>query len=88
MGFQISGLDYAEFSPLFGMTDEQLRQRNIVRRVADTRPGFPCRVSLRDAQPGEMFVVQQQQRLARLRHPIVRDMPFMFARMRNVRSWG
>ena len=75
MGFQISGLDYAEFAPLFGMTDEQLRQRNIVRRIADTRPGFPCRVSLQDAQPGETLLLVNYEHLAvaspyRARHAI------------------
>ena len=75
MGFQISGLDYAEFAPLFGMTDEQLRQRNIVRRIADTRPGFPCRVSLQDAQPGETLLLLNYEHLAmsspyRARHAI------------------
>ena len=75
MGFRISGLDYAGFAPLFGMTDEQLRQRNIVRRVADTRPGFPCRVSLQDAQPGETLLLVNYEHLAvaspyRSRHAI------------------
>ena len=75
MGFQISGLDYAGFAPLFGMTDEQLRQRNIVRRIADARPGFPCRVSLQDAQPGETLLLVNYEHLAvaspyRARHAI------------------
>jgi hypothetical protein len=75
MGFQVSGLDYAEFAPLFGMTEAQLAQRNIVRRVADKRPGFPCRVSLRDAEPGETLLLLSYEHLAvaspyRSRHAI------------------
>jgi hypothetical protein len=53
MDFQVSGLDYAQFAPLFAMTDAQLAERHIVRKVVDRRPGFPCRVSLQDAMPGE-----------------------------------
>ncbi|HEV7717082.1 MAG TPA: DUF1203 domain-containing protein [Steroidobacteraceae bacterium] len=75
MDFQVSGLDYAEFAPLFAMTDEQLHQRNIVRRVADARPGFPCRVSLQDVQPGETVLLMNFEHLAvaspyRARHAI------------------
>ena len=57
MGFQVSGLDYAKFAPLFALADEQLRERQIVRRVADSKPGFPCRVSLQDAEPGETLLL-------------------------------
>jgi hypothetical protein len=64
MGFQVSGLDYAEFAPLFGMTDQQLAQRNSFRRVADQRPGFPCRVSLQDADPGETVLLLNYEHLA------------------------
>ena len=75
MDFQISGLDYAEFAPLFELTDEQLRQRNVVRRVADAQPGFPCRVSLQDAQVGETLLLVSYEHLAvaspyRSRHAI------------------
>jgi hypothetical protein len=64
MGFRISGLDRAEFAPLFALSDEQLRERDIVRRVADRRPGFPCRVSLQDAEPGETLLLLNYEHLA------------------------
>ena len=64
MGFKVSGLDGAEFAPLFALSDEQLRERNIVRRVADQRPGFPCRVSLQDAEPGETLLLLNYEHLA------------------------
>lgn len=75
MGFQVSGLDYAEFAPLFALTDAELAARNIVRRVADTKPGFPCRVSLEDAEPGETLLLLNYEHLAvaspyRARHAI------------------
>ncbi len=75
MDFRVSGLDGAEFEPLFGLSDAQLRERDIVRRVADKRPGFPCRVSLQDAQPGETLLLLNYEHLAvaspyRSRHAI------------------
>lgn len=57
MNFRISGLPVAPFVPLFGLADEALAARGIVRRVADRRPGFPCRVSLRDADIGESLLL-------------------------------
>ena len=75
MSFQVSGLDYAEFATLFSLNDEQLAERRIVRRVADRKPGFPCRVSLRDAEPGDAVLLLNYEHLAvaspyRSRHAI------------------
>jgi hypothetical protein len=64
MDFQISGLSLAPFQPLFALTDAQLAERAIVRRIADARPGFPCRVSLRDAEPGERVLLLNHEHLA------------------------
>jgi len=52
MDFRIRGLDPAAFAPLFAMDDAQLAARRAVRTVADSKPGFPCRVTLDDAEPG------------------------------------
>jgi hypothetical protein len=38
-------------------SDDELRARGVVRRTADHSPGFPCRVSLRDAEPGETVLL-------------------------------
>ena len=75
MNFQISGLPLAEFRPLFALTDAELAERGIVRRVADANPGFPCRVSLADAQIGERLLLLNYEHLAvaspyRSRHAI------------------
>jgi hypothetical protein len=75
MDFQISGLPLAGFRPLFALTDAELAERNIVRRIADERPGFPCRVSLRDADPGERVLLLNYEHLSvaspyRSRHAI------------------
>jgi len=53
MKFQISALDAEPFAPLFAMTADALAQRLAVRRIATNKPGFPCRVSLQDAEVGE-----------------------------------
>lgn len=63
MDFRISGLDRAEFASLFGLSDGELRERGIVRRVADAKPGFPCRVSLQDAEPGETLLLLNYEHL-------------------------
>ena len=63
MGFQISGLKFAEFAPLVGLSDGQLEALNVRRVVADRHPGFPCRVSLIDAQPGESVLVVNYEHL-------------------------
>jgi hypothetical protein len=75
MGFRVSGLDREQFAPLFGLSDAQLSERGIVRRVADRQPGFPCRVSLQDAEPGETLLLLNYEHLAvaspyRARHAI------------------
>lgn len=57
MTFQILALPESPFAPLFDLSDEELAARGAVRRVADRRPGFPCRVSLRDAEPGETVLL-------------------------------
>jgi len=64
MDFRISGLDRDQFAPLFGLSDAQLSERGIVRRVADRQPGFPCRVSLQDAEPGETLLLLNYEHLA------------------------
>lgn len=57
MPYRISGLDPAPFRPLFELDEAALAARGAVRRVADAHPGYPCRVSLRDAQPGERLIL-------------------------------
>lgn len=53
MDFQISALDIDEFSHLFGKDVETLADLGIRRISVDNSPGYPCRVSLQDAEVGE-----------------------------------
>lgn len=54
---QVQALAREPFAPLFAMSDAELASRGAVRRVADAQPGFPCRVSLVDAEPGETVIL-------------------------------
>jgi len=57
MTFRISGLAPEHFSELFGLSDPQLKTRNAVRVIAQADGGYPCRISLRDAEPGEELIL-------------------------------
>ncbi|MGZ5269797.1 MAG: DUF1203 domain-containing protein [Ramlibacter sp.] len=55
--FRLVGLDPAPFEPLFALDDAQLRARGAVRVRADSMPGYPCRISLEDAPPGDELLL-------------------------------
>jgi hypothetical protein len=57
MDFRIQGLSPAPFTALYGLCDDELANRNAKRYVADTTPGFPDRIELRDAEPGERLIL-------------------------------
>src|SRR6478736_9128460 len=57
MTFRISGLPAPPFADLFSMSEQQLAERAAVRRVAASKPGFPCRVSLTDAEVGDELIL-------------------------------
>ena len=58
MSFRITGLPAEPFFPLFDMSDDDLAAQGAVRQIADDRnPGYPCRVSLTDSQPGDRLVL-------------------------------
>ena len=57
MSFRIEGLAPDAFQPLFSLDDEALAARGARRQIADHKPGFPCRVSLADAEPGEEVIL-------------------------------
>ncbi|MBI1213807.1 MAG: DUF1203 domain-containing protein [Alphaproteobacteria bacterium] len=57
MHFRISGIDPAPFQHLFAMSDDALAAVRAKRYIADSKPGFPCRVSLEEAEPGEALIL-------------------------------
>jgi hypothetical protein len=63
MSFQITGLPLSQFAPLFSMTDQELASRDAIRVVSDGKSGYPCRVSLRDAEQGESLILVNYEHL-------------------------
>ena len=57
MSFRIRGLSTEAFRPLFGLDAQALARRNARRFVVDRKPGFPDRVSMHDAEPGETVLL-------------------------------
>ena len=57
MAFRIVGLAPAPFAPLFGLDAAALAARGVERCVVDSPVGFPDRIELRDAQPGETVLL-------------------------------
>jgi hypothetical protein len=57
MDYRITGLAADTFRPLFGLPDDELARRGAKRVVANVKPGFPDRVELRDAEPGESLIL-------------------------------
>ena len=57
MTYRIRGLDPAPYKPLFGLSDDELAKRGIVRMTVTEKPSFPCRVSLADRDLGESVLL-------------------------------
>jgi hypothetical protein len=51
--FQVESLSVDPFENLFGVKDKELGPLGVKRIKADAKPGYPCRVSLEDAEIGE-----------------------------------
>jgi hypothetical protein len=56
MSYVVRGLDPAPYQPLFGLSEEELETRGVVRMTVTT-PTFPCRVSLTDRALGESVLL-------------------------------
>ncbi|MBT8391635.1 MAG: DUF1203 domain-containing protein [Ignavibacteriaceae bacterium] len=54
--FQFIALDFEQFSSLFNQSEVELQAIGAQRMVVDEKPGFPCRVSLADAEIGETIL--------------------------------
>ncbi len=56
MAYRVTGLDPAQFRPLFGSSDSELAKRGAVRMTVDSAT-FPCRISLTDRAIGEKVLL-------------------------------
>ncbi|WP_454759018.1 DUF1203 domain-containing protein [Caulobacter segnis] len=57
MAYAVTSLPAEPFAPLFAMDEATLAAHGARRVVADVARGFPCRVSLDDAEPGETLIL-------------------------------
>ena len=57
MTYKITGLQPTQFAHLIGRSDDELARHNVVRMIADAKPGFPCRVTLDDVEPEETLLL-------------------------------
>ena len=57
MSFRITGLDAAPFRRFYGLADEELQSLGVRRLIADSKPGFPDRIELRDVDEGEALLL-------------------------------
>ena len=62
--FQVSGIPAYVVDELRELRDDELTKYKAVRVVADAKPGFPCRVSLQDAEVGEGVLLFNFEHLA------------------------
>lgn len=57
MSFRITGLSPEPFQELFGLCAAALAAKGVQRHVVNVKPGFPDRVELRDAEPGDTVLL-------------------------------
>jgi hypothetical protein len=57
MSFRITGLSPAPFRHLFGLSAEDLARYGAQRFAVDRSPGYPDRIELRDAEPGDSVLL-------------------------------
>jgi len=55
--FQFVALPYEQFETLFEQSDSELVTHSMRRMIVNEKPGFPCRVSLADAEIGETVLL-------------------------------
>lgn len=63
MSYIVTGLPLEDFRPLFGLSDTDLAERGILRYVADAPVGYPCRITLEDAQVGDTLLLLNYEHL-------------------------
>ena len=64
--FRISGIPASVIDQFRQMPDDYLKKHGVVRYIADSKPGFPCRVTLQDAEVGEPVLLLNFEHLSGL----------------------
>ncbi|WP_308924413.1 DUF1203 domain-containing protein [Janthinobacterium sp. J1-1] len=57
MHFRISGLSPLPFQHLYGLPEAELKQLGVIRYLVDAKPGFPDRITMEDAEPGQTVLL-------------------------------
>lgn len=57
MSFRISGLSPLPFQHLYGLPEAELKQLGVIRYLVDAKPGYPDRITLEDAEPGQTVLL-------------------------------
>ena len=81
MTFRITGLSAEPFQHLFGLPEAELARHGALRYTCDKSPGFPDRIEMRDAEPGETLLL-----LNHLCQPA--DTPYRATHAIFVREWA
>jgi len=55
--FKMKPLNHTKFLGYFELTNPELEKIGAIRMTVDKFPGFPCRISLEDAQIGEEVIL-------------------------------
>ena len=63
MDYIITSLDLNDFRHLFGLDDKTLAEQNVQRMTVTDKPGYPCRVTLEDAEVGESVLLLNYEHL-------------------------
>lgn len=61
MNYQIKSLQLNEVAHLFDLSDAELAAHKACRQVVSSKPGTPCRVSMKDADVGETVILFNHQ---------------------------
>ena len=64
MDFKITSLELTSFNHLFGLDEQTLAERGVQRITVTDNPGFPCRITLEDAEIGESVLLLNYEHLA------------------------
>jgi hypothetical protein len=62
--FRVSGIPADVIDEMRHLSDGELTKQRAVRRIVDAKPGFPCRVTLEDAEIGESILLFNFEHLA------------------------
>jgi len=57
MHFRIRGLSPLPFQHLYGLPEAELHKLGVLRYLVDAKPGFPDRIAMNDAEPGQTVLL-------------------------------